>query len=72
MNVITLTDLVDAKPAKPNGQRQCQEPLTNQKKEFKNQSWQHNRKSMNIKIANGINMLCPPVRTHAALFWGGK
>lgn len=40
-----LTDVVGAKPAKPNGQRQCQEPLRNQKEEFKNQSWQHNRET---------------------------
>lgn len=36
MNVIMVTDMVEAKPAKPNGQRQCQELLRNQKKEFKN------------------------------------
>lgn len=60
--------MVGAKSAKPNEWEQCQEPLRNQEKEFKNQSWQHSRES-DVKTANVRNMLWPPVRTHAALFW---
>lgn len=34
MNVVMLIYLIEAKPIKPNGQRQCQETLRYQKKEF--------------------------------------
>lgn len=61
---------MEAKPGTLDGQRQCQKPLRNQKKEFKNQFWLCNR--ADVKIANVMNMLWPTLTTHATVLWGEK